>query len=184
MLHYMAGAMGYAALATLLLSVVLGLAGRRLGRAGILLALSSLTMIFLGLHPFPDPATLDCSAGGARRIFEPFRFPDRFVQLWRRGAHFSTWVSDVLVVSAIMNFVVPACIGAALAGVTRRWSLAVFFAVALSGFIELAQLTGLFGAYSCAYRHFETDDLILNIAGVLAGFALLRRVLNGRMASS
>jgi glycopeptide antibiotics resistance protein len=39
----------------------------------------------------------------------------------------------------------------------------------------VAQLTGLFGLYPCAWRTFEVDDLILNIGGLMAGFALMRR---------
>jgi glycopeptide antibiotics resistance protein len=36
-------------------------------------------------------------------------------------------------------------------------------------------LTGLFGLYPCAFRTFEVDDLIFNISGLLAGFAMMRR---------
>jgi glycopeptide antibiotics resistance protein len=38
----------------------------------------------------------------------------------------------------------------------------------------VAQLTGLFGLYPCAFRTFEVDDLIFNISGLMAGFAVLR----------
>jgi glycopeptide antibiotics resistance protein len=31
------------------------------------------------------------------------------------------------------------------------------------------------GRYTCAWRTFKVDDLILNIGGLMAGFALMRR---------
>jgi glycopeptide antibiotics resistance protein len=48
-------------------------------------------------------------------------------------------------------------------------------AIGLSGGAELAQLTGVFGLYPCAFRTFEVDDLIFNIFGLLAGFAMMGR---------
>ncbi|MFF2493166.1 VanZ family protein [Agromyces sp. NPDC058064] len=45
--------------------------------------------------------------------------------------------------------------------------------------IELTQLTGIWGAYPCAYRLFDTGDLLANtigaVLGSLAALALLRR---------
>jgi glycopeptide antibiotics resistance protein len=55
------------------------------------------------------------------------------------------------------------------------WWRALGLAVVLSGGAEIAQLTGLFGVYSCPFRTFEVDDLIFNIFGLLAGFAFMRR---------
>lgn len=40
--------------------------------------------------------------------------------------------------------------------------------------IEVAQLTGLFGIYSYAYRTFDTCDLITNTTGALLGWILAR----------
>ena len=52
--------------------------------------------------------------------------------------------------------------------------MALAMALGLTLFIETAQLTALFGLYPCPYRQFDVDDLILNVAGILAGFALAR----------
>lgn len=41
------------------------------------------------------------------------------------------------------------------------------FAVSLA--IELTQLTGIWGVYSCAYRLFDVDDLLANTVGALLG---------------
>ncbi|MDR2347381.1 MAG: VanZ family protein [Bifidobacteriaceae bacterium] len=42
----------------------------------------------------------------------------------------------------------------------------------LSLFVELTQLTGVWGLYPCAYRVFDVDDLITNTSGALIGAAL------------
>jgi glycopeptide antibiotics resistance protein/uncharacterized RDD family membrane protein YckC len=42
----------------------------------------------------------------------------------------------------------------------------------LSLFFELTQLTGLWFVYPCPYRLFSVDDLLLNTAGVVAGWLL------------
>lgn len=43
-----------------------------------------------------------------------------------------------------------------------------------SAFIEVAQLTGLFGIFPCSYRLFDVDDLLFNTLGAAAGFGLAR----------
>lgn len=47
-------------------------------------------------------------------------------------------------------------------------------ALATSLLIEMTQLTGIFGLYSCAYRLFDVDDLLANtLGGLLGGLAAL-----------
>ncbi len=63
-------------------------------------------------------------------------------------------------------------------GLGLKGSAAALVATTL-GF-ELVQYSGLLGLYPCPYRLFDVDDLMLNTAGGLAGFALtpyLRRIL-------
>lgn len=50
------------------------------------------------------------------------------------------------------------------------WSIASGFAVSL--LIELTQLTGIWWIYPCAFRLFDTDDLIANTLGAAIGVAL------------
>jgi len=40
---------------------------------------------------------------------------------------------------------------------------------ALSVLIELTQLTGVWFAYPCAYRHFDVDDILFNTLGAAVG---------------
>lgn len=177
--YYLGGAAVYALIAGLAVVLALRLAGRPPGRSGMALVGLTLFFVFLALHPFPDPARLDCSRGGMAPQFTPFDFLADFRRVIRSGGGFSAWLGDVMVASSLMNFALCAAIGLALAGVTRRWLVALVFAPALSLGIELTQLTGLWGVYDCAWRQFDVDDLILNISGVLSGFAL-RRALGRR----
>lgn len=51
-----------------------------------------------------------------------------------------------------------------------RTTIAIGFGVSL--LIELTQLTGNWGLYPCAYRFFETNDLITNTTGAAIGAAM------------
>lgn len=174
-LFYLAGALGYALVVALVVVITITVQRRRWPRAGfVCLTLFFLFILFLGLHPFPERATLDCSGGGSAPLLTPFGFLDRIAQLWREGAPLSVWLRDVSVVSSVMNFVFFAMLGAGLA--TQRISAgrALLLLCGLSGLIEISQITALFGFYPCPYRHFELDDLILNTWGGAAGFSLVR----------
>lgn len=47
--------------------------------------------------------------------------------------------------------------------------VAALVGLAVSGFIETTQLTGVWGLYECAYRVFDVDDLLMNTAGAVIG---------------
>lgn len=51
-----------------------------------------------------------------------------------------------------------------------RATAVIGFTVSL--FFELTQWTGVWGLYSCPYRLFDVDDLIVNTAGAMAGWLL------------
>ena len=69
-----------------------------------------------------------------------------------------------------------AYVGLALAPVFQQSGAVLLFAAALTGFVEISQLTGIFGLYDCPYRQFDVDDLILNFSGVAAGLWWGRRL--------
>ena len=178
-LLYMGGALAYAAALTLGLLGVVWLLGRRPSLPRLLadgaLALATFFVIFLAIHPFPDPAMLDCGQGGAAIRLRPFGFADPYRRFWAEGRPLGDWLTHTGIVAPVMNVVLFALPGAALALHTRSWGGALVFGVALGLFNELSQLSALYGIYPCRYRQFETDDLILNPAGVLLGFALVRQ---------
>lgn len=183
LLQYLGPALIYAALAATLLWVVLKpLRGPQ--AVGDALALwPTLFFLVLTQHPLPDAVTLDCSAGGVEPILKPFATFDHLQRLAARGGGFRPWLGDKVVQAAVMNFALCVLIGAALIRFLRHPAAALLSGFALSLTAELSQLTGLFGLYPCAYRYFETDDLILNSLGVLVGFVLWRW-LRGRMEKS
>jgi hypothetical protein len=142
-----------------------------------------LVLFFLTLtqYPLPEPATLDCSDGGVAPILRPF---ETFAHIQRMlvwngndpaAVTWRSWVGSKVLQAAAMNFLLCAAIGASLAwqGGTG-WRGALGLAVLLSAGAELAQLTGVFGLYPCPFRTFEVDDLIFNISGLMAGFAVTR----------
>lgn len=171
---YLGGALLYALFGTALWAVACSAVGRRQSMAATAFVLSALFVVFLGLHPFPDPATLDCTQGGPRPILRPFAFFDAFRIFWQQGRPLGHWLTSLAIISPIMNLVFYVLVGGLLAGVTRNWTSAALTACGLTLFVEISQLTGLYGIYPCRYRTFEVDDLILNAAGVLLGFVLRR----------
>jgi hypothetical protein len=175
-LQYVGPALIYAAVTAALLWVGLRLL-RGAQAVGDALALwPVLFFLTLTQHPFPDPAALDCSADGVAPILKPFATVDHLQRLAARGGGGALWLGDKVVQAAMMNFTLCVLIGVALTRFLRHPAAALLSGFALSLTAELSQLTGLFGLYPCAYRYFETDDLILNSLGVLVGFVLWRRL--------
>lgn len=173
---YVAGALVWASLVGVPLSVPLLFWRPRL----VPLLLTSLFAVFLTLLPFPDPATFDCGTSVARVILQPFdglggvlRQIARTGQVWRL-------LTDLTVVSSVMNVVFFMLPGAALALLVRSAGLAAAFGLALSLAIETTQFTGNLGWYDCAYRYADVTDLMTNTLGVWLGFLLARRLARGR----
>lgn len=72
-----------------------------------------------------------------------------------------------------------------LGGLLRIWFGQPVWVAALLGFglsllVETTQLTGVWGLYPCAYRHFDVDDLVTNTAGAILGWAIAWAVTLGR----
>ena len=55
----------------------------------------------------------------------------------------------------------------------KSWKQTLVLSFCLSLFFELTQLSGLYFIYPGAYRLFDVDDLIVNTAGGMAGYALV-----------
>lgn len=125
--------------------------------------------------PLPERDSLNCLTAPQPR-FDAFHFVTDLATAVRRDGvaaalrSFGVW--QVLLNVALF---VPWGI------IVRRYLHRGVVVAAVSGLvgslvIEVAQLTGLFGIYPCAYRHFDVDDVILNTSGALIG-ALLAPVL-------
>lgn len=160
------------------LAMGLRLAGHRARAPDLAVAATLLFPVFLALRPFPDPSSLDCATAPVPQM-QIFGFLVRVRELAANGAPLAAWATDATLVTTVMNVVLFVPFGLALAWRGASWPVAAASAVALTLGIELAQLTGLFGAYPCAYRTFDVDDIWLNLSGVLAGFALARGLAGG-----
>lgn len=59
----------------------------------------------------------------------------------------------------------------------RHWLFPVSLGLLSSLFLELTQLTGLWGFIGCAHRVFDVDDIILNASGFVCGWIALSMVM-------
>lgn len=140
----------------------------------------TLAVFFLTLTqtPLPDAAALDCTDGGVAPNFRPFSTWENLRDAAGRiGFDVMGWVGNQLFQALIMNFVIPALIGAALARhMGGQWAVLRAFAVGfgLSLLAETAQMTALFGLYPCPWRRTLMDDLIVNTLGCGTGFMIAR----------
>lgn len=165
--------LGRAALLALLTAPLLALAlarlsGRPLSRS-LGLTLPVLFFLALAFLPLPGPE-FDCATMAKPALYLPGSFPHAMFKLWQRGVPPLEWLLNRSTGSAAMNLLLCLGIGLALArfGLLRTRT-ALVFGACLSLGIELSQLTGFWGLYPCAWRQFDTDDLILNIGGILLG---------------
>ena len=129
--------------------------------------------LFLTNLPLPEDFATFCEKREAVRMvrLEPFQFiaPTRYYlsELVRKGlvpGHYFFWQN-------FFNFLMLLPAGALFRILKKRNFLvpiAVGFVSAM--FLELTQLTGIWGIAPCPYRTFDVDDIILNSSGFLAGW--------------
>ncbi|WP_162013716.1 VanZ family protein [Bifidobacterium gallicum] len=107
--------------------------------------------------------------------------PTRFCATHHYGPQLNLWLFipqllhgglfDVLQLACNVVFFIP------MGFMLQRWAkwpwwISILFAFGCSVFIETTQLTGLWGIYPCAYRHFDVDDMLTNTTGAVIGYAL------------
>ena len=126
------------------------------------------------LRPLPDPDTIACAGVNVdvTAIADDVRGA-----IVRRGGAFA---ADPAVRQLLLNVLLFVPLGFFLRVLGGRGALTALVAgVALSGFVEVTQLTGVWGLYPCAYRVFDVDDLLTNtlgaVLGSLLGLAVPRR---------
>ena len=127
---------------------------------------------------FPLPSGAEAAAlSGHRMQLVPFSFLADFAKEARGAGSFPAAVRAVVGSSAFLvtgfNLLLTLPFGVYLRyyfGCGARRTL--LFAFLLSLFFELTQLSGLYGIYPGSYRLFDVDDLIVNTAGSMLGYAL------------
>lgn len=162
-------------LSVLLLVPVAGVLYRREGRlAPIAIAqLVAGAVYFCALWAYtllPTPPARELSSCAAPQL-RPFAFVGDILRLGIGSP--AAIVHNAALLQVVLNVAlfVPLGVGVRLL-LHRGVVLAGLLGLGGSLLIEVTQLTGIYGIYSCAYRLFDVDDLIANTAGALLGAAV------------
>ena len=117
------------------------------------------------LLPLPDPAGIRCT-GTQLDLLE-------FVADIREAIAGGRPLADPGVLQLALNVLLFVPLGFFVRILGGRGVVVAFVVGAgLSLFIELTQLTGVWGIYPCAYRVFDVDDLLTNTLGAVGGAVL------------
>lgn len=166
---------------------------RKYGYLPLSVLVISFSFIFYSLAAFflvilPLPATRDTCAMQAPNTQHysliPFKFiedtlkgnwldiknPATYVLLFKQPAFYQTFFNFLLLLplGVYLRYY--------LVGKAYWWKATiVLFCTTL--FFEIAQLTGIYGIYNCAYRLFDVDDLMMNTFGGVIGYFIAPAVL-------
>jgi glycopeptide antibiotics resistance protein len=124
------------------------------------------------LLPLPDPSTIHCVHPQLR----PFA---SLADMRRHGlGSVHEIAANPVIVQLLLNVALFVPLGFFLRGLLRRGVVASgIVGLAWSVLIEVTQVTGVWGVYSCAYRVFDVDDLMTNTLGAVIGGVLARAVI-------
>lgn len=129
----------------------------------------------------PLPATRNnCAAHAANAVYynlQPFMFVKDIMRetpiIWSQP---STWINMIkgrAFLQVLFNVLLLMPLGVYIRYFWQKrafWKHAFVAGFGLSLFFEVTQLTGLYGYFSCPYRLFDVDDLMLNTSGAVIGF--------------
>ncbi|SCY82817.1 Glycopeptide antibiotics resistance protein [Paenibacillus polysaccharolyticus] len=129
----------------------------------------------------PLPATRNnCAGHAANAVYynlQPFMFVKDIMRetpiIWSQP---STWINMIkgrAFLQVLFNVLLLIPLGVYIRYFWQKrafWKHAFVAGFGLSLFFEVTQLTGLYGYFSCPYRLFDVDDLMLNTSGAVIGF--------------
>lgn len=166
---------------------------RKYGFLPLSMTIISFTFIFyilsaLFLVLLPLPASRDsCAMQNPNTVhysLMPFQFiEDLFKANWLDIKNPSTYMllfKQSAFYQIFLNFLLLLPLGVYLRYylvAKNKWWKAGIIAFLVSLFFEIAQLTGIFGIYNCAYRLFDFDDLMSNTIGGIVGYFIAPAVL-------
>lgn len=139
---------------------------------------SFLAIWICALLPLPDPGTIVCASANVEVTVIADHV--RTAVMRRRGGAAATDPALQLLLSMLL-FVPLGFLLRVLGG--RGVTTALVAGLLLSGFIEVTQLTGVWGLYPCAYRAFDVGDLLANTLGAVLGSLLALAVPRRRRGS-
>lgn len=166
---------------------------RKYGYLPLSVLVISFSFIFYSLAAFflvilPLPATRDTCAMQAPNTQHysliPFKFiedtlkgnwldiknPATYVLLFKQPAFYQTFFNFLLLLPLgvyLRYYLVE----------KAYWWKATIVLFCTTLFFEIAQLTGIYGIYNCAYRLFDVDDLMMNTFGGVIGYFIAPAVL-------
>ncbi|GAA5034451.1 VanZ family protein [Microbacterium fluvii] len=118
------------------------------------------------LLPLPDPDAIRCVGA----ILDPMVSVDEVVAALGGPGNPLTSPQVLQLALNVLLFVPLGFFVRVLLG--RGFVVTVLIGFAVSLFVELTQLTGVWGIYPCAYRFFDVGDLITNTTGAAVGAVL------------
>ncbi|AIG26374.1 VanZ family protein [Brevibacillus laterosporus] len=137
----------------------------------------ALCAYFLVILPLPDIIDT-CSMQSPGTVYynlQPFSFVQDFLKetnlVWSKPATYLSALRERAFLQAAFNFLLLLPLGVYVRYFFKKgWKFALGVGFATSLFFEITQLTALYGFYTCPYRLFDIDDLMLNTSGAVAGF--------------
>ncbi|PPB10655.1 VanZ family protein [Brevibacillus laterosporus] len=139
----------------------------------------ALCAYFLVILPLPniiDTCSIQ-SPGTVYYNLRPFSFVQDFLKetnlVWSKPATYLSALRERAFLQAAFNFLLLLPLGVYVRYFFKKgWKFALGVGFIASLFFELTQLTALYGFYTCPYRLFDIDDLMLNTTGAVTGFFL------------
>ncbi|MED1790387.1 VanZ family protein [Brevibacillus laterosporus] len=139
----------------------------------------ALCAYFLVILPLPNIIDT-CSIQSPGTVFynlRPFSFVQDFLKetnlVWSKPATYLSALRERAFLQAAFNFLLLLPLGVYVRYFFKKgWKFALGVGFITSLFFELTQLTALYGFYTCPYRLFDIDDLMLNTTGAVTGFFL------------
>ncbi len=139
---------------------------------GVTLIFYLVGLVSFTFLPLPEPDQIQCNDGSYYpRFFAGWSLQFALDQTQGLGLkRFFTWPF----LQIYLNILLFVPWGMALAWLFKAsLRAAMLSGFAASLFIELSQLTGLWGYFPCRYRTFDVDDMISNTLGAIVGWVLL-----------
>ncbi|MDN6429966.1 MAG: VanZ family protein, partial [Propionibacterium sp.] len=140
---------------------------RMLGWAMVCLYFAAL--LVYTLLPLPENGASWCAAHTVRANVRPFAFLED-IRRETAGLSLRAALRSAVVLQVVFNVVLFVPLGTNMRRSFGRGVVAgTLIGAGVSLLIEFSQYTGLFGAYPCAYRVADVDDVLTNTVGALLG---------------
>ena len=146
----------------------------------------ALSAYFLVILPLPEVRDTCAMQAAGTQYFQlmPFDFIFEILRgshvVWSNPATYINFVKHSAFLPAFLNIFILLPLGVYMRyfrGETMTVKRMFLTGFSVSLFFEITQVTGLYGIYTCPYRLFDVDDLILNTTGSVIGFLIAPAIL-------